>query len=161
MAGKKRVPERRSGLRPSKKELPERRSGAFRHKNTPACRPTCETREVNQLHGVGLCPSWEVNNRQLGKKFPAFYGIRRFITVFTRARLSWARWIRYLGRSKGIRPRYWVAFRNIYSDGLLPPAQPPSLSAVRDCLFNVPAVTLHICRPSPPSATWGRTMPWW
>jgi hypothetical protein len=36
MAGKK-VPERRSGLRPSEKELPERRSGAFRHKNTPVC----------------------------------------------------------------------------------------------------------------------------
>jgi hypothetical protein len=31
---KKKVPERRSGLRPSEKELPERRSGAFRHKNT-------------------------------------------------------------------------------------------------------------------------------
>jgi hypothetical protein len=30
----KKVPERRSGLRPSEKELPERRSGAFRHKNT-------------------------------------------------------------------------------------------------------------------------------
>jgi hypothetical protein len=35
MAGKKNVPELRSGLRPSEKELPERRSGAFRHKNTP------------------------------------------------------------------------------------------------------------------------------
>jgi hypothetical protein len=35
MAGKKKVPERRSGLRPSEKELPERRFGAFRHKNTP------------------------------------------------------------------------------------------------------------------------------
>jgi hypothetical protein len=35
MAGKKEVPERRSGLRPSEKELPEWRSGAFRHKNTP------------------------------------------------------------------------------------------------------------------------------
>jgi hypothetical protein len=35
MAGKKEVPERRSGLRPSEKELPERSSGAFRHKNTP------------------------------------------------------------------------------------------------------------------------------
>jgi hypothetical protein len=32
---RKKVPERRSGLRPSEKELPERRSGAFRHKNTP------------------------------------------------------------------------------------------------------------------------------
>jgi hypothetical protein len=35
MAGGKKVPERRSGLRPSEIELPERRSGAFRHKNTP------------------------------------------------------------------------------------------------------------------------------
>jgi hypothetical protein len=31
----KKVPERRSDLRPSEKELSERRSGAFRHKNTP------------------------------------------------------------------------------------------------------------------------------
>jgi hypothetical protein len=33
---------------------------------------------------------------QLVKKFPAFYGTRRFITVFTRAHhlsLSWAKWI--------------------------------------------------------------------
>jgi hypothetical protein len=35
------------------------------------------------------------------------------------------------------------------------------LSAVRDCLFNTFAATLHIRRPSPPSATWGRAMPWW
>jgi hypothetical protein len=35
MAGKKKVPERRSGLRPSETELLERRSGAFLHKNTP------------------------------------------------------------------------------------------------------------------------------
>jgi hypothetical protein len=35
MAEKKKVPERRSVLRPSEKELPERRSGAFRHKNAP------------------------------------------------------------------------------------------------------------------------------
>jgi hypothetical protein len=27
------------------------------------------------------------------------------------------------------------------------------LSAVRDCSFNIFATTLHICRPSPPSAT--------
>jgi hypothetical protein len=35
------------------------------------------------------------------------------------------------------------------------------LSAVRDCLFNIFAATLHIWRPSPLSATQGRTMPWW
>jgi hypothetical protein len=34
-------------------------------------------------------------------------------------------------------------------------------SAVRDCLFNIFAATLHIWRPFPPSATWGRAMPWW
>jgi hypothetical protein len=34
-ARKNKVPERRSGLRPSKKELPKRRSGAFLHRNTP------------------------------------------------------------------------------------------------------------------------------
>jgi hypothetical protein len=34
-------------------------------------------------------------------------------------------------------------------------------SAVRDYLFNIFAATLHIWRPSPPSATWGRAMPWW
>jgi hypothetical protein len=35
MAGKKKVLERRSGLRSSEKELPEQHSGAFRHKNSP------------------------------------------------------------------------------------------------------------------------------
>jgi hypothetical protein len=34
-------------------------------------------------------------------------------------------------------------------------------SAVRDCLFNIFAATIHTWRPSPPSATWGRAMPWW
>jgi len=39
-------------------------------------------------------PSWEANNPQEVKKFTAFYGIRRFVTPFTRARhwsLSWDR----------------------------------------------------------------------
>jgi len=38
----------------------------------------------------------KLTSTQLVKKFPAFYGTRRFITVFTRARHwseSWARWI--------------------------------------------------------------------
>jgi hypothetical protein len=38
-------------------------------------------------------PSWEAKSHSV-KKFPAFYGIRRLITVFTRAchwSLSWAR----------------------------------------------------------------------
>jgi hypothetical protein len=36
MSGKEKVPERRTGLRPSEKELPEHRSGAFCHKNALA-----------------------------------------------------------------------------------------------------------------------------
>jgi hypothetical protein len=38
-------------------------------------------------------PSWEANCLQLVKKFPAFYGNRRFLTALTSARhlsLSWA-----------------------------------------------------------------------
>jgi hypothetical protein len=36
-----------------------------------------------------------------------------------------------------------------------------SLLAVHDCLFSIFAATLHSWRVSPPSATWGRAMPWW
>jgi hypothetical protein len=35
------------------------------------------------------------------------------------------------------------------------------LSAVRDCLFSIFSTTLHIWRPFPLPATWGRAMPWW
>jgi hypothetical protein len=49
--------------------------------------------------------------------------------------------------------------------GSCPPPTPNleghPLSAVRDCLFSIFAATLHIWRPPPPSATWGRAMPWW
>ena len=44
---------------------------------------------VNLIH----CPSWEANWFQLVKKFPAFYGTRRFITTLTslcHPSLSWA-----------------------------------------------------------------------
>jgi len=34
------------------------------------------------------------------------------------------------------------------------------LSAVRDCLFNIFAATLHIWRPCPPAATRGTAMLW-
>jgi hypothetical protein len=42
-----------------------------------------------------------------------------------------------------------------------PMLQDHPLSAVRDCLLNTFAATLHTCRPSPPSATRGRAMSWW
>jgi hypothetical protein len=37
-------------------------------------------------------PSWEANQLEAVKKFPAFHGARRFITLFTTSRnlsLSW------------------------------------------------------------------------
>jgi len=51
-----------------------------------------------------------------------------------------------------------------YGEELLVPIPTPKLedhplSAVRDCSFNIFAATLHIWRPSPPSATIGRAMP--
>jgi hypothetical protein len=60
-------------------------------------------------------------------------------------------------------------FRNnmgfFYGEKLLAPRPTPqledlSLPPVRDCLFIIFAATLHILRPFPPSATWGRAMPW-
>jgi hypothetical protein len=49
---------------------------------------------------------------------------------------------------------------------LLSPRPIPKLedhffSALRDCFFNIFAATPHIWRLSPPSVTWGRTIPWW
>jgi hypothetical protein len=65
----------------------------------------------------------------------------------------------------GLRP--FVTFRNkfiFYSELLAqrptPKLEGHPLSAVRDCLFNIFAATLHIWKPSPPSATGGRAMPW-
>jgi hypothetical protein len=61
------------------------------------------------------------------------------------------------------RSRICVAFlKNLifffYCDDVLAPCPTPKLedhplSAVRDCLFNMFPATLHIWRPSPPSAT--------
>jgi hypothetical protein len=66
------------------------------------------------------------------------------------------------------RPSVLVNFHNkliFWGEKLLAPRPTPKLDdhpllAVHDCLFNI-AVTIHIWRPSPPSATWGRAMPWW
>jgi hypothetical protein len=58
-------------------------------------------------------------------------------------------------------PRLHVRFRNkviFYGEELLAPRPTPKpeghrLSAVRDCLFNIFAATLHTWRVFPPSAT--------
>jgi hypothetical protein len=49
----------------------------------------------------------------------------------------------------------------VLTSRLTPKLEGHPLSAVRDCVFNIFAATLHIWRPSPLSATWGRAMPWW
>jgi hypothetical protein len=58
-------------------------------------------------------------------------------------------------------PRLLVVFRNklisygkeFFAARATPKLEDYPLSAVRDCLFSIFAATLHIWRPSPPSAT--------
>ena len=61
----------------------------------------------------------------------------------------------------------WIFLNNVFFHGeaLLAPGPTPkqedhTLSAVRDCLFNIFAAT-SISEAVPPSATWGRAVPWW
>jgi hypothetical protein len=66
-------------------------------------------------------------------------------------------------------PRLSFLFRNklgvlwwwVVSPRPTPKLEDHPLSAVRDCLFNICPATLHIWRPSPPSANLGHAMPWW
>ena len=81
---------------------------------------------------------------QLVKKFPTFYGTRRFITAFTSAR--------HLSLSCSPGPRQMFVFQNkatFNGEELSVPRPNPkledhSLSDIRDCLFNIFTVTLHI-----------------
>ena len=50
-------------------------------------------------YSIQHSPSWEADGCQIVKKFPAFYGTRKFITAFTSARhlfLSWASSIQFI-----------------------------------------------------------------
>jgi hypothetical protein len=63
-------------------------------------------------------------------------------------------------------PLWHFVTSSFFGEELLASRSTPNLeghpfSAVRYYLFNIFAATLHIWRPSPPSATWGRAMPWW
>jgi hypothetical protein len=83
---------------------------------------------------------------QLVKKFPAFYGTWRFITVFTRARhwsLSWARWI----QSTHSHP---TSLRSILI------LSPPLCLGLPRGLFpsGSPSRTLHVFHISPMRATY-------
>jgi hypothetical protein len=101
---------------------------------------------------------------QLVREFPACYGTRSFITAFTRVRhlsLSWSRSIqpipphptsRRTKVSVQVRGIFFLIFRNqirFYGEEFLTP-RPTSnledhpLSAVRDYLFSIFTVTVHI-----------------
>jgi hypothetical protein len=90
----------------------------------------------------------KLTGHQLVKKFPAFYGTRRFITAFTTA-------CPYPEQIISPGPRLCIVFRNMvifYGEELLAPRpntklEDHPLSAVRDCLFKVFAATIHIPRP--------------
>jgi hypothetical protein len=66
-----------------------------------------------------------------------------------------------------VRGLFWMFVTSLffYSEMLAPlptsKLEDHPLSAVRDCFFNIFAAALHKWRASPPSATWGRTLPWW
>jgi hypothetical protein len=89
--------------------------------------------------------------------FPAFYGTRRFITAFIKALHPYI-------QVRGSLCRF-VTSLFFCGEGLLAPPQTPKLedhplSLVRGCLFNIFAANLHYWRPSLPSTTRGRAMPW-
>ena len=75
---------------------------------------------------------------QLVKKFPAFYGTRRFITAFTNAL--------HLSLSTVCMFRNTVLFygEELWATCPTPKLEDHPLSAVRDCLFYIFAATLHI-----------------
>jgi len=57
------------------------------------------SRAVNNSHDNNIVILEKLTVAHFVKKFPTYYGTRRFITVFTTARhwsLSWARWIQFI-----------------------------------------------------------------
>jgi hypothetical protein len=90
-------------------------------------------------------PSWQASVRSAGQEISS----RMFITVFTRAH----HWSLSCDMNSLI-PSYSF-LPGLFN--IIPHLRP----GLRDCLsFQVLRPTLHIWRPSPPSATWGRAMPW-
>ena len=108
------------------------------------------TRRHNKVTAWNRVLPGKLTGPQLLKKFPAFYGTRKFSTACTRAR-------HLLGCTEGS-----VLFRGLcvcfvtcltfYSEELLAPCSISNLEdhpllAVRDYLFHIFAATLHIWRP--------------
>jgi hypothetical protein len=83
-------------------ELQPRESGVQeRSVQSPVTLPQQQQTLTHSLMEQG--PSWEAGNCAATQELPSIYGIRRFITVFTRAlhwSLSWAQWRCQNGNSK-------------------------------------------------------------
>jgi hypothetical protein len=93
------------------------------------------------------------------KKFPAFYGTRKFITVFTSAR--------HLSLSKvSVQVRglmyEWFVTRYVFTARSYHQAQPPSWRTT-PCRMSATAYSIYSQLPSILEAVppWERAMPWW
>jgi len=128
---------------------------------------------------------------QLDKKFPEFYGIRRFFTAFTSARhlsLSWASSIQAIPPSwRSILPNLmslllclghtkvsiqvrgnslWYTKKPVFKVRIFQHLVQSRSWRTTPCRLSFTAYLIYSQLPSiseavPPSATWGRAMPWW
>ena len=107
---------------------------------------SCESKQINSLTPRSRDLLEKLTGSQLIKKFPAFYGTRRFFTAFTSARhlcLSWARSI----KSMSPHPTSWRPILILSCQLCL---------GLPSCLFptSFPTKTLYIPFLSPIFATW-------
>jgi hypothetical protein len=96
---------------------------------------------------------WESNSYSARQEIHRLLCNHRYLPLFTRARHS--------SKSEVLCN---TSQQDLYSPWIVRcPYKPEDylFSAVRDCLFNISAATLHIRRLSPPSATCERAMPRW
>ena len=133
-------------------------------RNICSNRPVCTVSGYKHCLSLAYSTEQRPSGLQLVKKFPTFYGTRRFITAFRSARhlsLSWARSIQYIPPH----PTSWrsililsyhlrflcehFVMRHFYGGELSAPhpttkLEDHPLCAVRDCLFNIFAAALNI-----------------
>jgi len=118
---------------------------------------------------------------QLLKKFPTFYGTRKFITAFTSARnlsLSWANSIQFIPphSNSWSRTRISVQVRGFHCKRFVTGYVSTVASCLHltltpswrttPCLLSATAYSIYSQLPSiletvPTSATWVHAMPWW
>jgi hypothetical protein len=119
----------------------------FVHLQSPLA--VCSSLEL-LTHSMQQSPSWEANRLSASQELPTFYGTRRFITAFTSARHLSLSCRSYQSISPGPRQVFMLHnYASFYGEDLSAPRPNPKvenhpLSAVRDCLVDIFAATLHI-----------------